>query len=996
MPTLTASTTAQLNADITSASNATSGGFVVDLAANLTETANLDAINLQSGVQLTIDGSSGGSGDFTLHGAGSFGFIIDSGAVTIENLDISDAVLSGGSVSATLTLSNDVFAGNVAIAHNLTVDQAAPVTLGDGSGPATVTNEAGSTYDIGATVSGMVPGPVGVSRFINKGTLIGSAGVSEFYVDVIDTGTLSVQGGSNLRFYGKNNSFSGTYIGGGMIDYWTGSTDALGTINMTDGACTTVDDATINQSGVVTLSTSTTITIDADSWNFTSDNGLAVPVPGSPGGAAVSLDGGTFAKTGGAGTTVIACDFNGNAGTISVASGVLAFDGPAYFSEAISGAGAFSIGGAGNDAIDAGTTIDTAGWIITGANTDVTLNEALSYSGTFREQPGATLTLTPSNNLTLTHSAVFTDATIGGSGTLTLAGAKVTMNGGTIGADASIALLSGTLSATGTIANSGTLFASGGAVVVAGAVNGVTVGVSGQEIVLAGGTASDTTISSGGTLLVSSGGLADPTTIDSGGREIVSALGTDDGAQIAGGTQFVYGLARSGTVFSGAQLVEAGGKASATIVSSGGTLGVVGGLADAATIESGGSEIVSVHGADDGAKISGGTQLVYGAANGATVFSGAQVVESGGIASVTAVSGGGALDILSGGRADAAAIFVGGTETVSARGTDDGARISGGTQFDYGLASGAIVFAGAQVVESGGAANGTTLSGGSESISSGGTDGGAKVRGGTQLVYGLAGGDTVFAGAQQVEAGGTASNTTISSGGIQIVDSGGSAKFDAILHGGTEVVSSGGTDGGARISAGTQLVLGVASGATVSGGGAQIIGSGGFASGTIVKAGGTEVLESGGAVSGLTLGAGVTLELLGSTTSTSPLAVPLGAILAAGSGEVFSGFGVGSGNLVEVLSAGLDSGGAVSGGGKLTISFGGIDSGTTILKGGTEIVVVRRHGGQRRRRQRWRTDRAFRRHRRRYQRVERRHGYGVGRRGFGRAIGGNRFRIVDQ
>ena len=151
------------------------------------------------------------------------------------------------------------------------------------------------------------------------------------------------------------------------------------------------------------------------------------------------------------------------------------------FSEAISGAGAFSIGGGGNDAIEAGTTIDTSRWIITGANTDVTLNEALSYSGTFREQPGATLTLTPSNNLTLTHSAVFTDATIGGSGTLTLAGAKVTMNGGTIGADASIALLSGTLSATGTIANSGTLFASGGTVVVAGAVNGVMVGVAGRN-----------------------------------------------------------------------------------------------------------------------------------------------------------------------------------------------------------------------------------------------------------------------------------------------------------------------------------------------------------------------------------------------------------------------------------------------------------------------------------------------------------------------------------
>jgi autotransporter passenger strand-loop-strand repeat protein len=60
-----------------------------------------------------------------------------------------------------------------------------------------------------------------------------------------------------------------------------------------------------------------------------------------------------------------------------------------------------------------------------------------------------------------------------------------------------------------------------------------------------------------------------------------------------------------------------------------------GGLADPTTIYSGGSEIISAHGTDLGALISGGTQLDYGLASGATVFAGWQVVEAGGTASAT-------------------------------------------------------------------------------------------------------------------------------------------------------------------------------------------------------------------------------------------------------------------------------------------------------------------------------------------------------------------------
>ena len=44
---LTASTTAQLGQDIATANAATSGGFIIDLLANIVETIQFKAINLQ-------------------------------------------------------------------------------------------------------------------------------------------------------------------------------------------------------------------------------------------------------------------------------------------------------------------------------------------------------------------------------------------------------------------------------------------------------------------------------------------------------------------------------------------------------------------------------------------------------------------------------------------------------------------------------------------------------------------------------------------------------------------------------------------------------------------------------------------------------------------------------------------------------------------------------------------------------------------------------------
>jgi autotransporter passenger strand-loop-strand repeat protein len=107
-----------------------------------------------------------------------------------------------------------------------------------------------------------------------------------------------------------------------------------------------------------------------------------------------------------------------------------------------------------------------------------------------------------------------------------------------------------------------------------------------------------------------------------------------------------------------------------------------GGFADPTVIYSGGTETISSGGSDDGAQISGGIQFDYGFASGVTVFTGSQVVESGGTASDTTVSSGGSLVVLSGGLADPAVIHFFGSETISAGGTAiDTTLFLGGREF---------------------------------------------------------------------------------------------------------------------------------------------------------------------------------------------------------------------------------------------------------------------------------------------------------------------------
>jgi len=413
------------------------------------------------------------------------------------------------------------------------------------------------------------------------------------------------------------------------------------------------------------------------------------------------------------------------------------------------------------------------------------------------------------------------------------------------------------------------------------------------EEIGAGNTYSGYSVGNGITLEVASGAAASATTITGGAREIVRASGIDDGAKISGGKQLDYGLASGATVFTGAQVVESGGTASNTTIS-------------------GGIEIVSAHGTDDGAQISGGKQDVYGYASGGMVLTGAQVIESAGTASGTIVS-------LGFETVGLRIFIVGGTEIVSAHGTDLGAKISGGAQFDYGLASGATVFTGAQVVESGGTASSTTISGGSEIVSAHGTDFGAQISGGEQEVYGYASGVTVFTGAQVVESGGKASGTTVS--------------------GGSEIVSAHGTDVGAKITGGTQFDYGSASGATIAGGGAQRVESGGTATGTTVGPSGTQVVEPGGKVSGTEIvSSGGSATLSGGTIGSGATVEALSSGTVIVSGTITNGgrlYASGSGSLIEIASGAVVNGGVADVGNGIVDIQGASSENVSFLSAGS-------------------------------------------------------------
>ena len=222
---------------------------------------------------------------------------------------------------------------------------------------------------------------------------------------------------------------------------------------------------------------------------------------------------------------------------------------------------------------------------------------------------------------------------------------------------------------------------------------------------------------------------------------------------------------------------------------------------------------------------------------------------------ISTIVSGGTLDVLSRrlGRSDYD--HSGGLEIVSAGGTDLGAQISGGEQDVYGLASGATVFTGSQVVESGGTASGTTVSsGGTLDVLSGGT---AMLPiccpAPRSLIGGTLSGFTVSSGVTFEVSAGTVSNTTVLSGGTLELLAGAKQSGTTISSGGILEIGSGQTLSGYRVSAGITLEAGSGgsvSNTTVLSGGTLDVLSGGRANGITVSSGGTAQIASGALVSG--------------------------------------------------------------------------------------------------------------------------------------------------
>jgi autotransporter passenger strand-loop-strand repeat protein len=250
--------------------------------------------------------------------------------------------------------------------------------------------------------------------------------------------------------------------------------------------------------------------------------------------------------------------------------------------------------------------------------------------------------------------------------------------------------------------------------------------------------------------------------------------------------------------------------------------------------------------------------------------------------------------------------------TLAAR--DTAWRISGGTQFDYGLASGATVFTGSQVVSSGGTAVHDTISGGTVVLETGAVASGGITfaSSGTLEVFGSAmpsatisgftSGDIIDLAAIASGAGGRA---VLASGNVLDVLEGGSTyalqlnpsqsfsgdqfvvtsdgsggtdvtvvPFSATVSSGTLPVSSGHSSNSVHVLSGA--ILNILSGGTAVG---TFVNSGGTdrVSGTETSAtlnGGTEIVSRTGVASGTTVLGHSSQTDLGKTVATFSTAAP--------------------------------------------------------------------------------------------------------------------------
>jgi autotransporter passenger strand-loop-strand repeat protein len=220
----------------------------------------------------------------------------------------------------------------------------------------------------------------------------------------------------------------------------------------------------------------------------------------------------------------------------------------------------------------------------------------------------------------------------------------------------------------------------------------------------------------------------------------------------------------------------------------------------------------------------------------------------------------------------------------------------------------AITVSGVQSIEFAGTAISTLLVGGDAQLEVNGLVSGAVLSGGAMAVIGSGGtdvGTTVTRFSLETVLGGTSTSATISSGGAEIVGPG----FDG--------------------------PMGLVVSATVLSGATLQLNSGGVASGVTVESAGTLILGGGASMSGVSLASGAVLEYA-DTTFTS-FTVASGSALVASGGEAFNTI-VDGGGLANFHGTTV-IGGTISGGGTLALLDNAAAGGTFTFAGGGTLQV---------------------------------------------------------
>ena len=274
--------------------------------------------------------------------------------------------------------------------------------------------EANDTYTGGTTVNG---GALDIlaGGALGKGTLTLND-VADFFLNGEFTlaNAISIAGGPDL-FVGTGDTATisgaigndGASTGGLVVSQETGEDGTL----VLAGANTFTGGATVDSGATLSVSNNSAL----GSGEVTLDSSATLALTGS----SLTLTG-VFSQGAGSTTTIATGD-------------LLTLSGGASLRGTTSGAGKLALAG-GSATIDSGAALSVSHWSISGAGTDVTLGEALTYTGSFSEAANDTFVLS-GGNLLLNGADTFSGGTVDGSKLLETEGTTA-VSGLTIGGTA--------------------------------------------------------------------------------------------------------------------------------------------------------------------------------------------------------------------------------------------------------------------------------------------------------------------------------------------------------------------------------------------------------------------------------------------------------------------------------------------------------------------------------------------------------------------------------